>query len=271
MSDTAFGYDLLRSPSGAAALASPLLRGGVVHGFSTRAGGVSPGSFASLNFGLKGGDSPDNVRRNLERLAALVGFDADRLFRVKQVHGSRVVEVRAGDDPRAVLVEEADALVSSAPGVTLGVVTADCVPVLLVDPQAPAVGVAHAGWRGLRAGVVQAAVERMGQLYGSAPTRLLVATGPCIGACCYEVGDEVAASFQGIPGAVVPRPGRRPHLDLAVGVRHALVSAGVAVDRIAQPAGLCTHCQRELFFSYRRDGSVTGHHLSVVGLGAPTP
>jgi YfiH family protein len=268
VSDTVFGYDLLRAPSGAVALASPLLRDAVVHGFSTRVGGVSPGSFASLNFGLKGGDSPDNVRRNLERFAALVGFDADRLFRLKQVHGSRVVEVRAGDDPRAVLAEQADALVSSAPGVTLGVVTADCVPVLLVDPQAPAVGVAHAGWRGLQAGVVQAAIERMGQLYGSAPARLLAATGPCIGACCYEVGADLAAGFQGIPRAVVPRPGRRPHLDLAVAVRHVLVSAGVPGSSIAQPVGLCTHCQRELFFSYRRDGSATGHHLSVVALGA---
>jgi len=256
------GYLRRRSEGGAPVLLSPLLLdAGVVHGFSTRQGGVSIGSFSSLNFGLKGGDSPEHVRRNAERLAHTVGFDPLRLFRLRQIHGCQVVELSERDTPAAVQQREADALTTAVAGTAVGVATADCVPVLFAGRGA--VGAAHAGWRGIVAGVLRATVERL-QRAGEVP--VLAAIGPCIGPCCYEVGPEVSARFEEIPGAVLPAE-PRPHLDLIAAVRHSLLEAGLASEQISAPVGLCTRCQSDIFFSYRRDGDATGHHLSVVVAG----
>jgi len=165
-----------------------------------------------------------------------------------------------------VRAEEADALASAAPGAALGVGTADCVPVLLAGPHSGAVGAAHAGWRGLCGGTLEAVAGALRHRHGAAPDELLAAVGPCIGPCCYEVGEDVAARFAAIPGAVIARR-PRPHLDLVAAAHHALLAAGLSPERISVPAGLCTRCQSELFFSYRRDGEATGHHLSVVVAG----
>jgi YfiH family protein len=252
-------------------LRSPLLEGipGLSHGFASRNGGVSTGTFSSLNFGLKGGDSPDNVRRNLERLAAGVGFTPARFFRAKQVHERRILRIDRDSDPKQILAEPADGLVTDDPGHALGVLTADCVPVLLVvlDQQgrARAIGAAHAGWRGVVSGVLASVVERLAEEHGAERERILAATGPCIGVEAYEVGSEVAEHFEGIPNAVRTDLGSRPHLDLPAAVRHQLLEAGLRDQAISQPS-VCTHSQPDLFFSYRRDGPKSGHQLSVIGL-----
>jgi YfiH family protein len=271
-STTIGGYRLVQTgDAGAVFLQSPLLTGipGLVHGFASRNGGVSTGTFSSLNFGLKGGDSPDNVRRNLERLAAGIGFTPARFFRAKQVHESRILRVDRDSEPEQVLVEPADGLVTGEPGHALGVLTADCVPVLLVvlDEQgrARAIGSAHAGWRGVVSGVLAAVVERLVAEHGAARDELRAATGPCIGVEAYEVGPEVAERFEGIPGVVRTDLGPRPHLDLPAAVRHRLLEAGLRDHAISQPS-VCTHSQPDLFFSYRRDGPQSGHQLSVIGL-----
>jgi hypothetical protein len=259
------GYDLVGEPSDGAvvwrtrALEAPRL----VHGFATRQGGVSDGSFVSLNFGLKAGDDPRHVRENLARLARRLAFDATRLFRARQVHGRTVRVVGPEDDPAEVLREPADALVTAVPGTTLGILTADCVPVLLADVERGVVGAAHAGWRGVVAGVLQATVETLAERFGCAPRQLRAALGPGIRRCCYEVGPEVAAQFASIPGAVRVAAGmRRPHLDLPAAVRHILGELGIEAAEV----DICTRCREELCFSYRRDGEAAGHHLSVVGL-----
>jgi polyphenol oxidase len=231
----------------------------VVHGFATRRGGVSEGSFASLNFGLKGGDDPANVRQNLERLGRAVGFDPSRFFRLRQVHGHDVRRIVSGDDPAAVAGVSADALVSVEPGVALGVLTADCVPVLFADVERGVIGAAHAGWRGVVAGVLRSTVEAMLAL-GAEREHLRAAIGPAIGPCCYEVGPEVVREFTAL-GAV--REGIRPRVDLRAAARLLLEQAGVGW--IAD-VDLCTRCHGELLFSYRRDGELCGHQLSVVGL-----
>lgn len=266
------GYQLVQTgASGAIFLQSPLLEGvpGLVHGFASRNGGVSTGSFSTLNFGLKSGDSPDNVRRNLELLAEGVGFSAARFFRAKQVHERRILRIDRGTDSRQVLVEPADGLVTDEPGLALGVLTADCVPVLLavLDEQdrVRAIGAAHAGWRGVVSGVLAAVVERLVREYGAAREHLRAATGPCIGVEAYEVGPEVAERFEGIEGAVRTDLGDRPHLDLPAAVRHRLLEAGLHEEAISQPS-VCTHSRPDLFFSYRRDGPESGHQLSVIGL-----
>lgn len=247
---------------GPARFVSPLLElSGVVHGFATRQGGVSAGSFASLNFGTKGGDDPRNVAENLRRLAEAAGFAPERFYRLRQVHGAEVVEVTEQTRPSELLERPADALVTAARGATVGVVTADCVPVLFAGPGGT-VGVAHAGWRGIVAGVLEATLERL----GSAPAAVRVAVGPCIGVERYEVGPEVAQRFEAEPGAVSREPGHRPHLDLQAAVRARLEAAGVPRASISVPSELCTYTRADLFFSYRRHGVGTGLQLSFIGL-----
>ncbi len=251
--------------AGVALLSSPDLDlPGVVHGFATRKGGVSQGVRASLNFGLKWGDAPANVMENQRRLAEVFGLGAQDLYRQTQVHGRQVQVVQPGDDFHKVARGESDAMVTGGRGIALGVVTADCVPVLLLDPELRAVAAVHAGWRGIVGGVIQATVEVMVSRFGCIPEQLKAASGPCIGPCCYEVGEEVAGQFEDLPGAVDrgAGPETRPHLDLPAAVGHVLDRLSIQ----ASHAGVCTRCDPEHFFSYRRDKEGTGLQMSVIGL-----
>jgi YfiH family protein len=228
---------------------------GIAHGFFTRRGGVSIGIYASLNCGVGASDSPEAVRENRARVAARLG--AGKLVSAYQVHGTAAVTVDAGatDDParRA----KADVLVTATRGVALGVLTADCAPILLADPGAGVVGAAHAGWRGALAGVAEAAVAAMEEL-GAARGRIHAAVGPCIGAGAYEVGPELEASFLQQDAAnarFFTRPSgqdrahERPHFDLSGYVGSRLQGAGLAA---VGATGICSYVAAEEFFSYRR-------------------
>ena len=233
------------------------------HGFTTRAGGVSGGPYASLNLGASVGDDPAAVAENRRR--ALDAFDAgpDRTARVRQVHGTRVVDAaEAGDDV------EADAMVATEPGWTLAISVADCVPVLLADPARGAVAAAHAGWRGLVAGVVEATVAAMAERSGSRPGDLWAAVGPHVTAPRYQVGREVVEAFaeHGFAAAhAKPDPAAEGRFLLSLGgaVREALARAGVAQDRVAS-GGWCTAEDPATFFSHRRDRGRTGRHWALV-------
>jgi hypothetical protein len=213
-----------------------VLPGGTVL-FTTRNGGVSEGPFASLNLGLWTDDDEDRVRENRARVERIGG---GRLAQGRQVHGATVVE----SDPDTVV--EADGQVTDRPGVAPIVLVADCVPIALVSPEA--VGMVHAGWRGLAGGIVGEAVQRLRSL-GAA--RIAAAVGPGAGPCCYEVGEEVHAAF-GTSGRTV---------DLKAIARGRLEEAGVEE---VHDSGLCTMCDSERFFSHRRDGGVTGRQAGVV-------
>ncbi len=234
---------------------SSLLAGleGIVHGFFTRRGGVSEGPFASLNTGLSSGDRPERVAANRARVARTLGVAADRLLSARQVHGSRCLRVDApwppGERP------EADALATGCPALAVGVVTADCAPILLADPTGRRVAAVHAGWRGLLDGVVAAAVDRLRRL-GSRPEVLYAAVGPCIGPVSYEVGPELARAFERADPAharfFVPRPGSdRLLFDLAGCCRQALTKAGLDPARI-EILPHDTLVEEERFFSHRR-------------------
>jgi YfiH family protein len=199
--------------------------------FTTRRGGVSEGAFASLNLGLWTDDHPDNVRVNRERVREQAGVE--RLAQGRQVHGAGIVVDAAG-------IEEADGQVTTAQGVAAVVLTADCLPVALVGPGA--VGMVHAGWRGLAAGVLEAGVAAAGAV--------AAAIGPGIGPCCYEVGDDVRAVFGTSD----------PTLDLKAIARERLRAAGVEA---VHDCGLCTACDAERFFSHRRDRGVTGRQAGL--------
>jgi YfiH family protein len=244
--------------------AKNLARAGFPHGFSTRAGGVSEGPFATLDFGA--GDLPDRVAENVRRFARAVGFEPSALRQVTQVHGARVVSAGSMPD-EAGAREEADALVLE-PGEeslarAVGVRVADCVPVLLATRDRGAIAAVHAGWRGVEAGIVTEALARM------SGRDFVAAIGPCIGPCCFEVGAEVAAKIARASGdaRVIARcNGEKAYVDLRRAVEGQLAAGGVGdVERV----GGCTKCDRERFFSFRRDGERSGRHLAVIALRSP--
>lgn len=175
-----------------APITHPLLdRAGVRHGFFTRRGGVSTGLYQGLNTGLGSADDPEAVTENRRRLAAALGGRADDLAACYQIHSAitRVAEGPwAGDRP------EGDAVVTATIGVIPGVLTADCAPVLLADPEARVVGAVHAGWKGALGGVVHSAVAAMEAL-GARPDRIVAVVGPCIAQASYEVGVDFEARF----------------------------------------------------------------------------
>jgi YfiH family protein len=245
---------------------APLLLSAVIpapfrHGFTSRAGGVSAGPFASLNLGMKWGDARENVLENRRRLLAASGASVIHL--ASQVHGARIVPVRPGDDPAEIARQEADGVCSDGTGIAVGIYVADCVPALFADPRTGAYAAVHAGWRGTIAGVLGAAIATLAERYGSRPSDLRVALGPAIGPCCFEVGPEVAAVFAA--SAVIERPGRKPHVDLKRAQREQLLGAGVQAAHIDASAA-CTMCDPEdRFFSYRRDAGHTGQHAAFIG------
>ncbi len=215
---------------------------GYVVAFTTRAGGVSEGPYASLNLGRTSGDDVDRVEENRRRACAGLGADVDRLAFNFQVHSDRVVRGAPG-----LRGERADGLWTDETGVPLLAMSADCLPIALVRTgEARAVAVLHAGWKGLLAGIVAAGVDALG---GGA---VAAAIGPAIGPCCYEVGEEVAAPYRERFGDDVMH-GR--NLDLWTSAERALHAAGV--DRVTR-FDRCTACEPETFFSHRRDRGVTG-------------
>jgi YfiH family protein len=214
---------------------------GLVHGFEQRLG---PAGWEERGAGRA-------------RVAAALA-DQGRLHLLKQVHGTVVRAAPWEGRP------EGDAALGDRPGLLLGIETADCLPVLLVDPVRRFVAAAHAGWRGTAAGVARAAVDALVER-GSSPADLLAALGPGIGACCYEVGPELVAAF-GPGGEAFFRPGPRgrPHLDVRAANAAQLRAAGVPDARIHQVSD-CTYCRADLYHSYRREGREAGRMISYVG------
>lgn len=254
-------------------LRSPrLAEHGFRHGFSPRAGGVSIGPYASCNLGRNVGDDATHVAENRRRFAEAVGYAPEALFEVSQVHGRGVRRAGPEVDPAVLRAQEADALVADG-GAAVGVRTADCVPVLVVDPRTRAVAAIHAGWRGVALDIAGAGVASLRELCGAPASRLVAALFPHIQVCCFEVSDEVAQELVAVcpqPSAaaaiVVQRPGERPHVDLAAILRLQLQAAGLASANIDFVSG-CTRCDAERFFSFRRDGQASGRHVTAIVAG----
>ncbi len=229
----------------------------IVHAFSTRR---SDRNDFTLGVGTS---SNPLVQRNRVRYVASVGAPGWPLLKLKQVHSGIVRDMN--DTSAAEEAIEGDASITSLEGVLLGIQTADCVPILLTDSDARVVVAAHAGWRGTAARIASNTVERLREGPGVNPKSVVAAIGPHIGVCCYEVGEEVVEAI-GESGAIERRPEwPKPHLNLAEANRRQLVAAGVPEGQI-DISSLCTRCREDLFFSYRRDGSRTGHMLSVIGI-----
>ena len=251
-------------------LTSSVIKGSVVHCFSTRRGGVSAGYLASLNLGIHRGDDPANVYENYRRLGAAVGFTPEQTVFTRQTHTDKVERVGAADRGVGLFREvepERDGIYTDEPGVALVCFSADCTPILLHDPVHHAVAAVHAGWRGTALGIAMRCVEAMTRDLGTDPADLQAAIGPCIGPCCFEtdrnVPEAMLATLGDEAGRYIRPAGEKFFPDLkglnALWLRRAGVrSIDVCCD--------CTRCQPDRFWSHRLTGQARGSLAAVIML-----
>jgi len=246
---------------------------GVVAGFTTRNGGTSRTPFNSLNLGFHTGDQQSAVEANRTAVARSFDLPPHLLLTVQQVHGSEILVI---DQPNPDLSHfqrvECDAVLTNQPGMMLGILVADCFPVLLFDPDGAAAGVVHVGWRGAAAGLLGRTVKAMTEMFGSRPERLCAAIGPGIGGHGYEVDRPVREAFRAGAGdwEQIAKETSLGHwlLDLRRSCELQLLAAGLAPQRI-DTVQECTCCHRETFYSYRRDQGRTGRQMGFVLLPQP--
>lgn len=254
--------------AGERAFTLPNLSGpGAFMAFSVRRGGVSAPPYDSLNFSVGDGDTRDSERANFARLTEDLDIESTHIATCKQVHGNHIEIIRTIPEIPPV----ADALITPVNGVFVAVKTADCLPVLLLDKSRGIASAIHAGWRSTVMRILPKVVERMAEEFGTKPEDVVAALGPAIAPCCYEVDDKVLNPFR----ESIPDPERfitvvntentaSRRIDLALVNRFELIAKGVREENI-QDVNLCTCCNPDLFFSYRRDGALSGRQISLAG------
>lgn len=247
---------------------------GLAHGISTRFGGVSKPPFASLNMALHVGDDAADVLANRRLFAEVLQVDAARIVTPRQVHGEEIHIVQARDAGMGASrydesVLPCDALITNEPGLPLLLCFADCVPLLFYDPVRRVAAAAHAGWKGTAAKIGRKTVRRMGEAFGSRPEDILAGIGPAIGACCFEVGEDVAERFhEAFPGeksVVAHSAVGKASVDLWAANRLQLEEAGLLPEQI-DSADVCTKCNAALFYSYRQEQGKTGRFAAWIAL-----
>ncbi|MDK4720815.1 peptidoglycan editing factor PgeF [Rhizobium sp. CNPSo 3968] len=253
-------------------LASTLLSAaeaaGIRHGYFTRAGGISEGLYRGLNVGLGSNDNRDHVQENRRRVASWFGLPLDQLATVHQVHSPDVVTIGAHYDGSR---PQADAMVTATPGIALGVLAADCGPILFADPENRVIGAAHAGWKGALTGVLENTIDAMEAL-GARRETIVACLGPSISQSSYEVGPEFVERF------LAHDPGYARYFAPSERDGHAMFDLpSLTVDRLrkagvtAESLNLCTYPDPELFFSYRRTTHARepdyGRQISAIAIG----
>lgn len=248
--------------------------GRVQHAVFTRKGGISPPPFDSLNLSVSVPDSKVNVYANRARAYGIYGRDTETAVHAYLVHGTDVARVTHRNN--GTWVERVDGIITAEPGCALTMNFADCAPILLYDPINHVAGLGHAGWQGAVKDLPGAMVRAMQAEFGSQPASLLAGIGPCIGPCCYEVGEpvigEVQRAFAGAGSLLVSPPqgerpfslGNGPHFDLPEANRRNLVRSGV---RHIELSGFCTACRTDLFYSHRAEKGKTGRFGTILILG----
>jgi YfiH family protein len=247
------GMTVYRSPE--------LNRSGVFQAFSTRSCG---------NMALHTGDLPDAVIRRRRQFLDSQGLDIRRLVAAGQVHGTRVQVVSAamagaGAESQESAIAQTDALITSEPGIILGILTADCLPLFLYDPGTPAIAVIHAGWRGTIHRIAALTLETMVKTCGTRPGQVWAGVGPGICRDCFEVDRDLADRFRAADDQAVTEMNSVSHVDLAGFIGRDLVSAGMNPGRIIF-SGICTACNPEIFYSYRAGGGTAGRMMGIIGL-----
>lgn len=237
---------------------------GLVHGFLGRWEGQSRTDDSVRRLTYNGDEDMQTVKQNWCGLKQAFGLPRMTIITAKQVHGNTILRVSRAAEKQAGV---GDGLMTDAPNLCVGVMAADCVPILFVEPIRKIAAAVHAGWRGTAAGIAPRAVTRIYETYNVDPAALHVAMGPSIGPCCYEVGPEVEAQIAAtwhneLTNAWKP-DGAKGRLDLRALNEAQLIGAGVPRSSI-QKIGPCTACNIDTYFSYRKEGR-TGHQLSFIG------
>ncbi|MCD8153563.1 MAG: peptidoglycan editing factor PgeF [Clostridiales bacterium] len=248
---------------------------GILHGFTTRLGGVSQGIFGTMNLSFTRGDEENAVRENYRRIGRALGFSPEDLVTSDQTHTTNVRVVTEADrgcgitKPR--LYTDVDGMVTDVPGLVLATFYADCVPLYFVDPDHRAIGLSHSGWRGTAGRMGERTVKKMRETYGSRPDRLLAAVGPSICQDCYEVSQDVIGEFERAfkreywDRLFYKKANGKYQLDLWEANRRILLEAGIPETRISMP-GICTCCNPDFLFSHRATGGKRGNLGAFLGL-----
>ncbi len=247
----------------------------IVHGFSTKLGGVSQGDCATMNLSFTRGDKVEDVMENHRRFAKAVGYDTEELVLTDQVHSTHILRVGKEDtgevfaEQRA--IKEIDGLVTNEPGVVLMTFFADCVPLMFYDPVKHAIGNAHSGWRGTVNRMGEKMVQRMQAEFGSRPEDILAVVGPSICQKCYEVSEDVVVEFNQVfdkkhwEYLYYKKPNDHYQLNLWKANEIILQEAGVKNENI-QVCGVCTNENHDVLFSHRYTGGKRGNLAAVIGL-----
>ncbi len=247
----------------------------VLHGFSSRVGGVSKGVLSTMNLSFTRGDDPENVRENYRRIARAIGFSVEDMVFSYQTHTTAVRRMTEEDRGKGFVRErdyvDVDGMVTDVPGLVLTAFFADCVPLYFVDPKHRAVGLAHSGWRGTVHDIAAQMVRAMQESYGSSPSDLIVGIGPSICQDCYEVGEDVIDEVRaGYPRSVWPllfyrNSQDRYQLNLWEACRQNLIRSGVQLGQI-HVTDLCTCCNPDLFFSHRASKGKRGNLAAFLSI-----
>ena len=247
--------------------------GFVRHGFSTRLGGVSEGTFASMNLSFTRGDDEAAVRENFHRFCAAIRVNAEDVVISAQTHTANVKIVTAQDRGRGITRDkeytDIDGLITNDPNVVLCTQYADCVPLFFVDPVKRVVATSHAGWRGTAAGIAAVTVEKMVAAFGCNPQDILTGIGPSIGYCCFEVDTPVYDAFCQVPvfdeGCFTANPGDKFHINLQEVNRRWMLKSGIKPEHITV-TDLCTKCHPDVFWSHRITGDARGSLAAFIAL-----
>ena len=261
---------------------------GIVHGFSTRLGGVSEGIYASMNLSYTRGDKDEAVTENFRRISRAMGFSLEDIVTSDQTHTANVRVVTEEDRGNGITkprpYTDVDGMITNVPGLVLATFYADCVPLYFVDPVRRAVGLSHSGWRGTVARIGAVTVRKMTETYGTVPKDLYAAIGPSICRDCYEVSEDVIQQFRqsfpedeypdlyrrNFPEQIRPslyyrKPNGKYQLNLWEANRRILLDAGIPASRISLP-NLCTYCNPNLLFSHRATHGQRGNLAAFLGL-----
>lgn len=245
----------------------------VRHGFSTRLGGVSEGTFSSMNLSFTRGDAPAAVRENFDRFCAAIRVQADDVVISAQTHTANVKIVTAEDRGRGITREkeytDVDGLITNDPNVVLCTQYADCVPLFFVDPVKRVVATSHAGWRGTAAGIAAVTVDKMVEVFGCRREEILAGIGPSIGYCCFEVDAPVYDAFCQVPvfdeGCYTANLNDKFHINLQEVNRRWMLKSGISAEHITV-TDLCTKCHPDVFWSHRVTGDARGSLAAFIAI-----
>lgn len=247
----------------------------IVHGFSTRLGGVSEGIYSSMNLSFTRGDKEEAVKENYRRISSAMGVAMENIVTSDQTHTANVRRVTEEDRGNGITkprpYKDVDGMITNVPGIVLATFYADCVPLYFVDPVQKAIGLSHSGWRGTVSKIGKITVEKMSEEYGTRPEELYAAVGPSICQKCYEVSEDVAEEFR---RAFDPKywntlfykkENGKYQLNLWEANRIVLLESGIPEDHISMP-NLCTCCNPEFLFSHRASKGKRGNLGAFLGI-----